>query len=302
MAISIAEVLPLPEVRHIAIGMFDGVHLGHRAILGQAVQGLHHPKESAVLTFEPHPLVVISPKLAPPRLTTEAQKSDLLLEAGVGSVVVIAFDSYLRNLNAEEFVAALHRIFPHLVEVFVGPDWRFGQERLGSVDTLRTLGLEHGFFTKTLSAIIDQGQPISSTRIREAINRRAFADADRLLGRAYTVVGTVVRGAGRGRDLGYPTANLEEVSQMLPPPGVYAGQIQVESTCYPAVLNYGTKPTVATEGALTLEGHLLGFSGDLYGKKLSVSHWQFIREEQSFATVDDLKMQIACDVASVERK
>lgn len=300
MAESLFNAVPRPHVRHLAIGVFDGVHRGHVRILQEIMEDLASPDEAAVLTFEPHPLAFIAPDLAPPRLTTETMKVALIRAAGVPEVVVVNFDQELQELSAEDFAYQIHRVFPHLVEIVVGPDWRFGKGRTGSVDTMRILGLAHGFFTSSLKPVSYQDAVISSTRIREAIVARSFAEVEVMLGRSYAVQGEVVRGDGRGREIGFSTANLGQVEQLLPPAGVYAGKVRVGEEQYRAVINHGTRPTVSSQHTRVVEAHLLGFSGDLYGQVVEIADWKFLREEQKFADVAALREQITRDVQSAE--
>ena len=288
-----SQLAPLPAVTSVAIGVFDGVHLGHQAVvrsLGGTV---------AALTFEPHPLALIAPERTPPRLTSLAQKRELLAKLQAVAVVALRFDSELRQLSAAEFVARLVHLFPALREVAIGEGWAFGRHREGDVIRLAELGRAHGFAARAIAPILVDGAPVSSTRIRQAIGQRQFELAHRLLGRSYAVTGRVIPGDARGRTLGFPTANLAEVEQLLPPRGVYAAQVSVapDPQVYSSVLNLGQRPTFTSNGRDSLEVHLLDFSGDLYGREMTVSALTFLREEQRFSGLAALQEQIARDVA-----
>ncbi len=291
---------PMPEIapRHgvaaVAVGVFDGVHLGHQAIFRHALDAAAGTG-AAALTFEPHPLAVIAPDKAPPRLTTARQRRDLILHSGIAEVVTVRFDEALRLHTAEAFLDELKRIFPDLRRVAVGPNWRFGRGRGGDAATLNAYGAGHGFSTELVQAVQHRGSPVSSTRLREAIAARDFPEAAAMLGREYEVAGTVVRGDGRGGTIGFPTANIGEIAQLLPPPGVYACRATLHGTPHRAVANYGSKPTYGPDGKPVLEVHLLDFSGDLYGAPLSVGAFRFLRDERKFDSVAALKAQIAAD-------
>ncbi len=294
--VSLFEAEARPDIRHISIGFFDGVHRGHQEVLRRLLAVTSDPGACGVLTFEPHPLVVIRPEEAPPRLTTPAQKVRLLAAAGPAFVLVIRFDRKLRELSAHAFLVEILRIFPNLRTVVVGQDFRFGRGAEGDVRRLRELGLSRGFATRIVPPVLDEGDRVASSRIREAIRERRFRDAERWLGRSYAVLGKVAPGAGIGRQIGSPTANLREIIQLLPPEGVYACRVRVPEE-FAAVANYGRRPTFGSDSAPLLEVHLLDFAGDLSGAEVEVSHWHFLREERRFAGVGELRAQIAADVA-----
>ena len=287
------QLAPHPGVTGLAIGVFDGVHLGHQAVV-RSLDG-----KVAALTFEPHPLAIIAPDRVPPRLTTLEQKVAYMRAHGTVAVIAVKFDAELRELSPAAFVDEIARIFPNLKQVAVGQSWSFGRNREGDAARLTELARAHGFTVKAIAPISLDGAPISSTRIREAILRRHFDEAARLLGRSYAITGRVVHGEERGRSLGFPTANLAGVEQLLPPPGVYAVRARVTGnlTKYRAVMNLGKRPTFTSNDAYSLEAHLLDFDADLYDQKLWVSDMIWLRDEQPFANADALKAQIAEDVA-----
>lgn len=295
--VPLPELKPHPGVTGLAIGVFDGVHLGHQAVV-KSLKG----NVTAALTFEPHPLAVIAPDRVPPRLTTLEQKVAYLRAAGAVAVVAAKFDTALRELTAAAFVAEIKRVFPDLKQVAIGKNWSFGRNREGDATRLAALAGELGFTVKPIAPVLLEGAPVSSTRIREAIQQRNFAGAARLLGRSYAVVGTVIHGDARGSTLGFPTANLAEVEQMLPPRGVYAARARVAGNLakYPAVMNLGKRPTFTSNGTDSLEVHLLDFNADLYEQKLWVSDLVWLRDEMAFDGPETLKAQIARDIAQAK--
>jgi riboflavin kinase/FMN adenylyltransferase len=294
--VPLSELTPHPGVNGLAIGVFDGVHLGHQAVV-RSLKG-----NVAALTFEPHPLAIIAPERLPPRLTTLEQKVAYMRAQGTVAVIAVKFDAALRQLSAPDFVREIKRVFPDLTEVAIGDNWSFGRNREGNAAKLAELAAQYGFTVRPIAPVQLDGAPVSSTRIREAILQRRFDEAARLLGRAYAVCGTVAHGDERGRLLGFPTANLVGVEQMLPPRGVYAVRARVAGNLakYPAVMNLGQRPTFTSNGTDSLEVHLLDFHADLYDQKLWVSDFTWIRDEKTFANAEELKAQIALDVAKAK--
>ena len=291
--VPISELKPHPGVTGLAIGVFDGVHLGHQAVV-KSLSG-----RIDALTFEPHPLAIIAPDRVPPRLTTLDQKVAYMRALGTVTVVAVKFDETLRNMSPAVFVNEIARIFPDLKEVAIGEGWSFGKNREGNVDRLSALADAHGFEVNTVAPVMLDGAPVSSTRIREAIAARRFEDAAKLLGRSYAITGKVVHGDERGRTIGFPTANLAEVEQLLPPRGVYACRARVAGnlTKYKAVMNLGSRPTFTSNGTDSLEVHLMDFEADLYDQKLWVSNLVWLRNEQAFPGKEALVAQITEDAA-----
>jgi len=291
--VPLTQLAPHPNVTGLAIGVFDGVHLGHQAVV-KSLEG-----KVAALTFEPHPLAIIAPDRVPPRLTTLEQKVAYLRAQGTVAVIAVKFDEDLRKLSPAAFVDEIARVFPDLKQVAIGESWSFGRNREGNAARLAELAKSHGFTVRAIAPVLLEGAPVSSTRIREAILQRRFADATRLLGRSHAVTGLVSHGDERGRTLGFPTANLTGVEQLLPPRGVYAVKARVAGnlTKYRAVMNLGQRPTFTSNGTDSLEVHLLDFNADLYDQRLWVSDFTWIRDEQSFPNADALKVQIAADIA-----
>jgi riboflavin kinase/FMN adenylyltransferase len=291
--VPLTQLAPHPGVTGLAIGVFDGVHLGHQTVV-QSLEG-----RIAALTFEPHPLAIIAPDRVPPRLTTLEQKVAYLRAQGTVAVIAVKFDAALRELSPAAFVDEIARIFPDLKHVAIGASWTFGRNREGNAARLAELAQAHGFTVKAIAPVQLDGAPVSSTRIREAILQRRFDEAARLLGRSYAITGKVIHGDERGRTIGFPTANLGEVEQLLPPRGVYAVRARVAGnlTKYRAVMNLGNRPTFTSKGIDSLEVHLFDFDADLYDQKLWVSDMVWLRNEMAFPNADALKAQIAEDVA-----
>lgn len=277
----------------VVIGNLDGVHRGHQAVLAQARaiadrEGL----ATVVLTFDPHPNQVLR-GWTPPRLTTLERRVELLRRHGADEVIVEPFTPALAALTPERFARELLAARLGAKAVVVGENFRFGARRAGDLDTLRALGAELGFDVAAADIARDERGPLSSTRVRDAVANGDLGEATRLLGRRHSLSGVVEGGDRRGRTIGFPTANVGGVLEVLPPYGVYA--------CFagdrPAVMNIGVRPTVDGK-SLRVEVHLLDYDGDLYGQPMRVHLVERIREEKKLAGLDALKAQIARDVAS----
>jgi riboflavin kinase/FMN adenylyltransferase len=298
--VPLPDLLPDADVRHVAVGVFDGVHRGHAAVI-QTLKKEAGTEPTAVLTFAPHPLRIIAPEKAPGLLTSLEERCALLQEFGIGRLIVLRFDSSLRELQAEVFVEKLRQAFPRLRSVTVGANFHFGNNREGNGPFLQTLGERHGFQVHIVEARCLDGNVISSSRIRQAVLRRDFAEAEALLGRPYAFSGEVVRGDGRGRELGFPTANLDIGERLLPPSGVYAGFAQTGGQSHRAVLNIGFRPTLTDSRQITVEIHLLDFTGDLYGQTVAAGRLHFLREEKKFRNAEELKQQLEADIKTARR-
>jgi riboflavin kinase/FMN adenylyltransferase len=281
----------------VAVGNFDGVHRGHQALVVAAVSRARTAGEAAVvLTFDPHPAAVLRPHAAPAALTTLAQKEELVAALGVDRLVVVPFDARLAALAPEAFATEVLQQSVGARHVVVGESFRFGRGRAGDPRALEELGRTRGFGVEVVPPVMEEGRPISSSRVREALAGGRVDDAQRLLGHPYFVDGVVVRGDARGRTLGFPTANLSPEPQILPARGVYAAQCRLaDGNERPAVVNVGERPTFGG-GRVTLEAHLIGFDGDLYDARLRVSFRHFLRAEQRFASAEALVAQIRADV------
>lgn len=296
----------------VAIGNFDGVHRGHVALLERARAGAAAVGgQSVALTFEPHPAVVLAPHLAPRLLTTTPRKLELLAEAGLDACVVEPFDRDLAGLSAGEFAREVLAEAIGARRVVVGYDFTFGHKRSGTTATLRELGRELGFEVDVVDAFTVDGLVASSTRARGFVGEGNMAGARVLLGRNYDISGAVVRGAGRGRQLGVPTANIAPESPLLPASGIYAVWLQLLEPAASGVgddagprlagaASLGTNPTFdGTE--LSLEVHVLDFDGDLYDRRVRVSFVERLRGERRYPGAAELLEQIARDIADTRR-
>lgn len=278
---------------HLALGVFDGVHVGHQAVVGSAVQSARESGgRGYVVTFSPHPIRVIAPEKAPSSLlATLDEKADFFGRLGADGVLVIHFDHEFAKKDAEDFVRELCE-GRNVATVAVGEDWRFGNKRKGDVELLGRMGEMLGFRLDVVAPVMWGGERVSSTRIRQAISDGNFEAAEKMLGRRYEVSGVVIEGRKLGRELGFPTANLSLGELQLPKDGVWV----VETTDgLRGVANLGVGPTVGG-GQRLLEVHLFDFSGDLYGKVLSVKFLHFLRNEKKFSGVDELRETITDDV------
>ena len=282
----------------VTVGTFDGVHLGHRAVLDEiARRAAASGSTSVLVTFEPHPLEVINPSAAPPLLTLPDEKRLYLAQSAVDRVAFVPFTPELRNLTPEQFVRSVLEQQFHVGELVIGHDHGFGRGRTGDVGFLRRIGEQDGFGVDVVAPVLlEDGRPISSTLIRRAVAGGDLETAWRALGRPYGVMGEVVKGAGRGRTIGIPTMNLAPPGprKLLPPDGVYACVVSWQGESYGAMANLGPRPTFG-ETARALEAHLFGFSGDLYGARVNVAFHRRLRDVVAFQSVDALKDQLARD-------
>lgn len=279
-------------------GNFDGVHLGHRALVRVAREAAKsRGAQTVVMFFEPHPVTFFRPESPLPQLTSVSRRRELLQRAGADLVDVRAFDEGFAALSPEAFVRDV-LVAPHAVrEVVVGADFRFGRGRSGDVPRLRRLGGEHGFEVTVVDPVTHDGAIVSSTRVRGLLDAGRVREAARLLGRFHDVDGVVVEGDRRGRSLGFPTANLR-VDGMLPADGVYAvlGRVVGEPTLLRGVANLGVRPTFAA--GRSVEVHWLDFEGDVYGRTLRVAFTERLRGEVRFAGIEALVAQLNADVAA----
>lgn len=296
---SISELAQVPGPVVLAIGVFDGLHLGHRAVLERAQKEARRIGGTAVpLSFDPHPARVLRPENAPLMLTAAEHKMRLLEAMGFSHTLLLPFNLTVAATSADDFIRSLAQTARPLAAICVGHQWSFGKGRQGNLESLAKLGAQMGFVEIGVPEILFEGEAVSSTRIRNAVTQGDFVQASRLLGRAYSVLGEVQRGRALGRTLGFPTANLGLFNEQLPPHGVYAvratGAVGTEPL--PGVANLGTRPTVESSSVQpTLEVHLLDYSGDLYGKILEVEFVAPLRGEQKFASLDLLRQQIHLD-------
>jgi riboflavin kinase/FMN adenylyltransferase len=280
----------------LALGAFDGIHLGHRAILGTAVaRARARGLQAVACTFDPHPMEVLQPGRAPLPITTLDERLALIGPTGIDGSVVLGFDRAMAAVEPEAFVRTTLLGLLRAQEIVVGFNHTFGRGAGGNAKLLRTLGDTLGFQAHVVPPLTLDGVPVSSTEIRGALQQGDVERAARFLGRAYDVAGDVVQGAGRGRTLGFPTANVAPERPLLVKTGVYACRVERDGASLEAVANVGVRPTFGDLG-LALEVHLLDFTGDLYGERLRVAFTRRLRDERKFPSVEALREQIAADV------
>jgi riboflavin kinase / FMN adenylyltransferase len=283
----------------VAIGNFDGVHRGQRAILDGVVQRARELRAAPlVVTFEPHPLAVLRPEQAPLALTTPAQKERLLAEAGIAVMLVVRFTREFARTSARQFVREFLWERLAVREVYVGESFTFGHRREGNLELLRSLGESLGFRVGGVEEVRLGGERISSTRIRRAIAEGRVEEAAEMLGYPFCITGTVMRGDRMGQKLGWPTINLSAEHKLLPSDGVYASRVLLPSfpATFDSATNIGTRPTVYENYQRVVESHILDFKADVYGQRVELSFYKRLREERIFPTVMDLSAQIGRDV------
>jgi riboflavin kinase / FMN adenylyltransferase len=281
-----------------AIGVFDGVHVGHRALLRDTVaDAQRRGVRSVAVTFDRDPDQVVSPDTAAPQLLTLADKLGCIAETGINVILVVPFTHELAEMTPETFVEQVLLSAMEPVDVHVGNDFRFGARAAGDVETLERIGIEHGFEVCPYDLVTVDGSPVTSTRIRGLVSAGEVAPAGKLLCRSARVTGTVHRGRGEGARLGFPTANLTPVPfAALPADGVYAGRAILEDgTDWPAAISVGTPPSFP-DARDYLEVHLIGFRGDLYGQTLTVEILERLHDHHAFASTEELETAIAEDV------
>src|SRR6266480_2324688 len=295
---SIPELADLPGPLFLAIGVFDGVHRGHQAVISTSARHAHAENGTPlVVTFDPHPMKVLRPREAPHLLTATQHKIALIRGLGVRHLLVIKFDKEFAATEPEDFVQQLVERSKALHEICVGHQWSFGKNRRGNLDLLEKLGAQFNFNVVGIPPETINGTVVSSTAIRQAIETGDLAKAATMLGREYTILGTVVTGDNLGKKIGFPTANLSAHSEQFPPNGVYFAEATLKGTLYPGVVNLGYRPTVSSgESERVLEIHLLDFDRDIYGEDLEVRFVRYLRPEKKFENVDALVRQIQLDV------
>jgi riboflavin kinase/FMN adenylyltransferase len=286
----------------VALGNFDGFHLGHQAVVGRAIQrGFHERRPAIVATFEPHPVRYFKPDVRPFRLTTLDQRQALFAHAGADAMLVFEFGEALRSTTAEEFVTELLSRRIGAAGVVTGDDFTFGKMRAGNVELLHSLGAEHGIAAEAVAPVLLDGMRISSGRIRDALIGGDTGTATRMLTRDFAIEGVVQRGDSRGRELGYRTANMVLGDYQRPKYGIYAVRVTLDDgTEHPGVASLGVRPTFDPPEEL-LEAHLFNFDRDLYGRRIEVALHAFIREEQKFEDVEALVAEMRNDEAQARR-
>ena len=286
----------------LALGNFDGFHLGHQAVVGRAVaRAFHERRPVIVATFDPHPVRFFKPEVPPFRLTTLDQRQSLFAHAGADAMLVFEFGAALASMDAEEFVAEVLAREIGAAAVITGDDFSFGKGRKGDAALLAKLGPEHGVAAEAVAQVVLDGERMSSGRVREALVEGDTGTATHMLSRDFAVEGVVQRGDQRGRELGYPTANLELGDYQRPKYGIYAVRVTLEDGSeHPGVASLGVRPTFEPPQEL-LEAHLFGFDGDLYGHRIEVALHAYIREERKFDSVEALVAEIRNDEAQTRK-
>jgi riboflavin kinase / FMN adenylyltransferase len=286
----------------LAIGFFDGVHLGHQQIIRQTTtDARQHEALALILTFDKHPNTVIAPDRAPALIYPLEQKLRVIESLEADVTLVVHFDKAFSERSGEEFVRTLAGEAGPIRSICVGANFTFGHKRSGNVELLRRLGAELKFTVHGQAAVALDGKAVSSTRIRQAISAGNLDAASQMLGRAYSLVGPVVTGDQVGRKLGFPTANLDVTGLVLPSSGVYVAQVKASGSLHRAVVNIGSRPTLQSpQSQLRVEAHLLEFNGDLYGKTLEIIFVAKLRDEKKFPSLGELRDQIARDISKAQ--
>ncbi|MFP3896791.1 MAG: bifunctional riboflavin kinase/FAD synthetase [Anaerolineales bacterium] len=285
----------------LTIGSFDGIHRGHQHLLHNLVQRAQETRRlSAVLTFHPHPEAVVYPERQPQYLSSPQERTSIIENLGIDILFLTLFDRELAKTSARELLIILHHRL-RMRELWIGRDFAMGQDREGDIPTLRDLATEIGYRLHVVSPLYDAGEPISSTRIRTLLSKGRVGDAGALLGRLYTIPGRVVKGAQRGRSLGFRTANLQiDPQRAMPKRGVYAAWAILHGERQKCVVNVGTRPTFDDQH-LQIEAHLLDYKGDLYEKELEIAFVQRLRAEKQFPSADALIDQVHRDISAARK-
>ena len=295
---SIPELERLPGPVFLAIGVFDGVHRGHQAVISTSAEHARAANGTpVVVTFDPHPEKVLRPEAAPHLLSATQHKVALVRALGVEHLLIITFDKQFAATEPEDFVQKLVAHSKPLREICVGHEWSFGKNRRGNLDLLKGLGAKSSFDVVGIPPVKINGAVVSSTAIRQAVEKGDLAKAAEMLGREYTILGTVTHGDNLGKKIGFPTANLSAHSEQFPPNGVYAAKAWVDGELYRGVINLGVRPTVSGGKAeRVLEIYLFDFNRDIYGHDVEVHFLKFLRLEKKFENLDALVQQIRQDV------
>jgi riboflavin kinase/FMN adenylyltransferase len=279
----------------LALGNFDGLHRGHLKIVERVRRGAAEQGGTAMaMTFDPHPPRVVRPDKAPPLLMTKSQRLEALQRSGIQCAAVVRFTHEMSQWDPETFVRTVLVEWLRVAKVWVGANFLFGHGRRGNFTLLRTLGQRYAFRADKIDPVRYKDFVVSSTRIRRLVSEGRVDEAGALMGHPYYIDGTVIEGRRRGREIGFPTANMETANELVPPDGVYATTLIVDGVFHPALTNIGVRPTFG-ESARAIETHVLDFAGDLYGRHVRLVFVQRLREERRFADVDALRSQIEAD-------
>jgi riboflavin kinase/FMN adenylyltransferase len=288
----------------LAIGMFDGVHLGHQQVIRQALADAEqHEGLALAVTFDRHPNSIVAPDRVPPLIYAPSQKLRAVASLGMDATLVVPFTREFSEQPADAFIRSLAAKLAPLQSICVGSSFVFGHRRSGNVALLQQLGRELNFTVHGIAAVSLDGEIVSSTRIRDTLRTGNLDSVSQMLGREYALCGTVVRGDELGRKLGFPTANLDVTALLVPPHGVYAAHAYVDGRRHRAAVNIGMRPTLRQPTPeLRVEAHLLDFDGDLYDRELELMFVDKLRDEQKFSSTDELREQIARDIAAARTK
>ena len=286
----------------LALGNFDGLHRGHLKIIERVRRGAaEHGGTPMAMTFDPHPSRVVRPDKAPTLLMTKEQRLEALEHAGIKAVAVVRFTTELSQWDPEMFVRTVLVEWLRVSEVWVGANFLFGHDRGGNFSTLRTLGQRYGFRADKIDPVRYKEFVVSSTRVRRLVAEGRMDEAGALLGHQYYIDGVVVEGKRRGRELGFPTANLKTDNELLPPNGVYATTTTIDGIVHPSISNIGLRPTFGDTTKTMIEAYVMGFDGDLYGRPVRLGFVQRLRDERKFEDVDALRAQMEADRRRAER-
>ena len=304
--VGVGSLEPFRSGAAVTIGTFDGIHIGHRALIARTVETARELRCAAVaVTWDRHPMHTLRPDRVPLLLSSPARKMELLEDTALDAVAVLPFDEELSSWPPERFVSDILSKGLMARAVIVGEGWRFGHKAAGDTELLAKLGEEGGFTVEPLPLAEAEGGPVSSTRVRQAVAAGDLTLVRSLLGRPYDIDGEVIPGDDRGTSLGYPTANIDpDGSLALPPQGIYAGRAFADGAWYPAAIDVGVNPTFGGDPERTplrIEPYLLDFDGNLYGKVIRVEFWARLRDELRFASVEELVAQMDKDVADTRR-
>src|ERR1700733_10967394 len=294
---AIDELASLRGSTHLAIGVFDGLHLGHQAVIGRALESSSQTNGNAVVvTFDPHPVRVLRPEKAPRLLTSTRHKVKLIEKLGADAVLLLEFTLEFSKTPPRTFIENLVRAANRLSQICVGQEWTFGANRSGSIRLLEELAPKLGFQVTSVPPVLIGERVVSSTLIRSAVEFGGLESAAKYLGRDFTILGTVTEGRQLGRRLGFPTANLRAHNELFPPNGVYAAKAWFRETEFGGVVNIGVRPTIENEsGERILELHLFDFDRQIYEEDIEVDFLAYLRPEQKFAGVEELRAQIQRD-------
>lgn len=285
----------------ITIGNFDGIHIGHQQVLKAVRKRAEQLKlPSIVYTFEPHPLKVIAPQKSPPLLTTPEEKIELIKASGIDYLILARFTKEFASQHPKKFVANILAGQLKAKEVWIGHDYAFGKGRRGTIEYLKELGNEFGFKVYVIPAYKKRNLVVSSSKIREYIWNGQIKEAEKFLGRPYSVSGKVIKGRNIGRHLGFPTANISIHNELIPKDGIYAVRVLLGKKVYKGAANIGVAPTFLTKKR-AVEVHIIGFEKNIYGKKLKIEFIERLRGEKIFKTAEELAIQIKRDVEKVKK-